>query len=112
VAGVADALATDVDPGWNEPLIGPGFEQEISGLAAAGLVDIAFVAADLEPGDLGQQIGAALGELGQLGDRLGLFGFGEGPPPGVVPGRTGDLGGKDTVGSALIHPAILEHTFD
>ncbi len=85
------------------------------GLARERLVEFPRGRALEDPGDLGEQIGPAVGELTELGHRGALLVPGQFAPPSVMPRRTGELGDEYTVRfspqTILVHLARIEHDY-
>jgi hypothetical protein len=77
---------------------------------------LALGGAECPPGDLGQQIVAAAGDLPQFGRSGRCAGFGQAAPAGMADGGAGDLRHEQpvTAGSEVImsHLTIIEYVYD
>jgi hypothetical protein len=105
-------------------LVGAGVDAQLRGAEVEGLVGLARVGADTEAGALGQQVGPARREVGQLGDGGVVLVGRQGGPAGVAAGGTGEahedsvvrvvdgVNGVSGVRGVLSHWIILEYVFD
>lgn len=90
VPGTSAAL---VDPLLDLASVGTCLNAQLRGEYMAFLVEITFVEADLRPGEPRQEVGAASGQLSQLGQRDGSAWPGETRPGTCMPGcGPGDAG--------------------
>jgi len=77
------------------------------------LLALAYSRADRDPGNLGQQVGAAAGDLPQLCRPGGFLVLSQAAPAGMTPGRAGQLGHDQPVRvrseAITSHLARVEH---
>jgi hypothetical protein len=73
-----------LDPGRYGGRVSAGVTAELGNLPHPRLVELSFVEAFHSPGDLGEQISAAAGQLAQFGDRGRMLGFGQVTPLSVA----------------------------
>jgi hypothetical protein len=74
-------LPPDVDPPLDQGLVCPGGETQLSHGLVVGRLGLPFAVAQRQPGAFGQQVGPAVRDLGQLGDRRSI------PLPAGPPGK-------------------------
>jgi hypothetical protein len=100
------------DPLRDQGFVGSGEPAQPGGLAGERLIVSAFAGALEDPGDFGEQVGPAAGELAEFGHRGGLLVGGEVAPPRAVPGFAGQFGDEEAVGGGpemiLRHLARIE----
>jgi hypothetical protein len=70
------------------------------------------VGADGQAGALGQQVGPARRDVGQLGDGGVVLVGRQGTPAGVEAGGARELGDNSVVSGVISHRAIVEYVFD
>ena len=85
--GAASSLG---DPPRDQFRVGPGLPAQ-PGRLPGQLNQLAFRGALEDPGHLGEQVGPAVGQRAELGDRDGFLLGGERAPPGAVPSLPGQL---------------------
>jgi hypothetical protein len=102
----------DAGPAGNLGRVGAGVDAELGGLEVASFIGMALVVPGFEAGGLGEEVGAAAGETGELGNGGVVLGIGEGPVPGVAGGGAGDAGGEDAVMLGVCHQTMIEYVFD
>jgi len=80
--------AASLDPLRDQVLVGTGHPAQFRyGLPQLHVFRaLALGRSERDPGHLGQQVGAAFGDLPQLRRPGSLLGFGQGAPPSVPPG--------------------------
>jgi hypothetical protein len=112
-AGAGGAAVAFFGPAGDLRGVGSGVDAELRGLEMVGLVGLAVVESGGGSGAAGQEISAALGDVGEFGDGGVVLGLGERAVAGVTPGSSGDTGDKDVVcGSDGCHRVIVEPVFD
>jgi hypothetical protein len=105
-------LPPDVDPPLDQGLVCPGGKTQLSHGLVVGRLGLPFAVAQRQPGAFGQQVGPAVRDLGQLGDRRGIP-LPAGPPGRGVPGRDpGDPPVPDAISVQAGHIGRLECRFD
>ena len=77
------------------------------GLHYERLIELALAEALQDPGNVGQEVGSASGQLTELGHRGGVLSLGQLSPPGVMPCGAVQLGNQDPVSLRT----IIEHAF-
>jgi hypothetical protein len=93
-------------------LVGAGVDAQLGGAEVEGLVGVACVGAGGEAGALGQQVGPAGRDVGQLGDSGVVLVGGQGRPAGVTAGGAREPGDDSVVSGVISHRAIVEYVFD
>jgi hypothetical protein len=101
-----------VGPAGDLGPVGAGVDAELGGAEVEGLVGAARVGADGEAGALGQQVGPACRDVGQLGDGGVVLVGRQGRSAGVAAGGARELGDDSVVSGVISHRAIVEYVFD
>ena len=96
-----------LDPRRNRGLVGACLAAQPRGLPGERLVKLSLGRALEDPGNLGQQVGPAAGQLAERGHRGCFLVFGELPPLRAAAGLAPDLSDEDTVGFR----ALIDHVF-
>ena len=104
------------NPARDRLQVGAGLAAQICGLPGERLVQLSLRRSLEDPGDLGQQVGAAGCELTELGHRGGFLVLGELSPFRVMPRLAGELSHDHPVGvrsgTILIHLDMIERGYD
>jgi hypothetical protein len=101
-----------VGPAGDLGLVGAGVDAQLGGAEVEGLVGLARVGAGGEAGALGEQVGPARGDVGQLGDGGVVLVGRQGRPASVTAGGARELGDDSVVCGVVSHRAIVEYVFD
>jgi hypothetical protein len=105
-------------PAGDLGLVGAGVDAQLGGAEVEGLVGLARMGAGGDAGALGQQVGPARRDVGQLGDGGVVLVGRQGRPAGMAPGGTREAGDDGVVADdgvvsgVFSHRAILEYVFD
>jgi hypothetical protein len=100
-------------PVGNLGRIGPCVNAQLGGAKVVSLVGIAVMEAGRGPGAVGEKVGAALGDVSELGDGGVVLGLGEAGVAGVATGGSLDAGDDDVVcGTDGCHEIIVECVFE
>jgi len=95
-------------PRLDQAFVSTGQAAQLRGGTRPPLLEVAFVEAEHDPGDLREQVRSARGEVAEFGHRGSFLVRGQGAPAGVTPGGAGDLGHKEAVTIRAV--TILSHS--
>ena len=108
-SGVRRAAAALLDPGRDGVGVGSGQAAQPGGRPGQRLVRLALRCPLEDPGHLGQQIGPAVGQRAEFGQRGRFLLLGERAPPGAMPRLAGQLSHQDPVG--LRPRSLIPHSY-